>query len=974
MLGLGFVAPFVLAGLVALPVLWWLLRAIPPSPRAQLFPGVRLLLGLEDPEREAERTPWWLLLLRIVAIAAVIIGFAQPILNPSERLVGSGDGPVLVLMDAGWASAPDWEDRLAAASAAIDEAGREGRSVILWRAAEEREAPPPQMTPAAARAALGGSQPLPLRPNRLAVLTLLDDPAFVAPGETVWLHDGVVHAGEDADETAALAERLMDFGPLHMVGPAETARAVLPPRLEDGRLTTTVLRAGGAGDVGPKSETVVAIAAVQGEDGSVSGERRIAVAEASFEAGENRADATFDLPAELMGSVARLTLADDPSPGGTAIADGAVRRVRVAVVDPASEGDVIRLTSPRHYLTEALSPTAEVRQATLVAAIESEPAAIFLADQGEIAPEQQEALTAWLEEGGLLVRFAGPRLAGAIAANALAGNAAADDRLLPVRLRRGGRTLGGALAWGDPRTLGPFAPEGPFRRLERPEEVEVRTQVLAEPSPDLADRVWATLDDGTPLVTADERGEGHLVLFHVSADAEWSSLPISRLFVDMLRELLTLAPGRGSSVPAADELFGTLWRLERTLARDGTLLPVPANRDPVAGERLGEELMARGGEIDGVPPAAPGSLMPGLYARADGGPRAAGAAESLVVNLHGPNDSLGAFPPPPSGAVVDRLGGAESLKLAAPLLLAAVLLAAIDALATLWLSGRLPRLRRVPAAATGALALAIGLLSAVSGGHGMAQERSPTSTRDVSTAAETTLGYVVTGVPSIDRVSERALIGLGGALTARTAVEPGQPVGVDPERDELGLVSVLYMPLTRDTLPTDVALERLERYLAGGGLLLIDTKSGAAGIGGAAAQELRQVARSLNLPPLAPVDEDHVLTRTFYLLTTFPGRWRGGRVWAEAPPEGREAVEDNGLPQFDRVDDNVSPVVVGSADWASAWAVDERGRPMFSVGRPGDRQREMAIRFGVNLVLYALTGNYKSDQVHAPAVLERLGQ
>ena len=62
------------------------------------------------------------------------------------------------------------------------------------------------------------------------------------------------------------------------------------------------------------------------------------------------------------------------------------------------------------------------------------------------------------------------------------------------------------------------------------------------------------------------------------------------------------------------------------------------------------------------------------------------------------------------------------------------------------------------------------------------------------------------------------------------------------------------------------------------------------------------------------------------------------------------------MPQFDRVDDNVSPVIVGSADWASAWAVDERGYPLFPVGRPGDRQREMAIRFGVNAVMYALHG------------------
>ncbi|MEM7496672.1 MAG: DUF4159 domain-containing protein [Pseudomonadota bacterium] len=972
MMGLGFLAPAVLAGLIALPILWWLLKAIPPAPRTALFPGVRLLLGLEDPEREAERTPWWLLALRIAAVAAVILGFAQPVLNPTERLSGGGDGPVLLLMDAGWASAPDWEDRLTAAGAAIDEAAAEGRSVILWRAAERRVAPPPQMAAAAARAALDGSQPVPLRPDRLSVLTLLDDPAAVAPGETIWLHDGL---GHDAEATAALSERLLDFGPLHLIGPAATARAGLPPRLEDGKLKTTALRAGGTGDDGSASETLVAIAAVTGDDGAAAGERRIAVAEAAFAPGERAAEAVFDLPSELVGSIARITLAEAPSPGGTGLADGAVRRVRVAVVDPASEGEVIRLTSARHYLTKALLPAAEVHGVTLGTAIEMAPAAIFLADQGEMGAETEEALTAWVEEGGLLVRFAGPRLAGAVAASALApGGAAAVGAgvgdLLPVRLRRGGRTLGGALAWGDPRTLGPFAAEGPFRRLTRPEEVEVRTQVLAEPSPDLAGKVWASLDDGTPLVTAAEREDGRVVLFHVSADAEWSSLPLSGLFVDMLRELVALAPGSGGNAPSEEELEDTLWRLDQTLARDGTLLPVPANRDPVAGERLAGALGIREG-------AASGATMPGIYLRADGGPRAAGAAESLVVNLYREGDGLSPFPPAPGAALVDRLGGVESLKLAAPLLLIAVLLVAIDTLATLWLSGRLPRLSRGqggPAtAATLLLALGIGL--AASPHSAWAQERSENVSQDVSTAAETTLGYVMTGVPSVDRVSERAMIGLGGALTARTAVEPGEPVGVDPERDEMSLISVIYMPLTAETVPTDVALERLQRYLSGGGMLLIDTKSGSGGIGGAAATEMRQVARALNLPPLAPVDGDHVLTRTFYLLSSFPGRWRGGRVWAEAAPEGREAgAEESGLPQFDRVDDNVSPVIVGSADWASAWAVDERGRPMFPVGRPGDRQREMAVRFGVNLVLYALTGNYKSDQVHAPAVLERLGQ
>ncbi len=138
-----------------------------------------------------------------------------------------------------------------------------------------------------------------------------------------------------------------------------------------------------------------------------------------------------------------------------------------------------------------------------------------------------------------------------------------------------------------------------------PGEVEVRTQVLAEPSPDLAGKVWATLDDGTPLVTASELGEGRVVLFHVTADPTWSSLPLSGLFVELLGRLMALAPARAASNPEAEELAGTLWRAELLLGADGIPGPASDLGEPVPGERLAA------GE------AGP-ELPPGLYRRADG--------------------------------------------------------------------------------------------------------------------------------------------------------------------------------------------------------------------------------------------------------------------------------------------------------------------------------------------------------------------
>jgi hypothetical protein len=169
---LGLANPWLLAALIALPVLWWLLRAIPPSPKLQIFAGVRLLFGLEDSEREASKTPWWLLALRVLALAAVIIGFAGPVLNPSTRLGPAGEGPVLLLMDQGWASAPDWPARKAAALAAVDEAAQADRPVIFWQAAS---GPVPAALPArAVRAILEAARPAPWAPDHAAVLAAIE--------------------------------------------------------------------------------------------------------------------------------------------------------------------------------------------------------------------------------------------------------------------------------------------------------------------------------------------------------------------------------------------------------------------------------------------------------------------------------------------------------------------------------------------------------------------------------------------------------------------------------------------------------------------------------------------------------------------------------------------------------------------------------------------------------------------------------
>ena len=293
----------------------------------------------------------------------------------------------------------------------------------------------------------------------------------------------------------------------------------------------------------------------------------------------------------------------------------------------------------------------------------------------------------------------------------------------------------------------------------------------------------------------------------------------------------------------------------------------------------------------------------------------------------------------------------------------ALLLLILDAIAVLYLAGRL---------IVGALAL--GALSP--SGSATAAEQKPTDAFDIPAALQTRMAYVVTGDDLLDEVSRQGLFGLTRIMADRTALEAGEPVGVDIAKDDLAFFPVLYWPVSESQpTPTPEVMARIDAYMKNGGSVVFDTRdqltalpSGGGRIS-AANDKLRDILAGLDIPNLEPVPPDHVLTKAFYLLESFPGRYNGGELWVEALPPAQPNVE-----RPVRAGDGVSPILITSNDLASAWAMGGDGAFLYPTVPPDERQREMALRVGVNLLMYVLTGNYKADQVHVPALLERLGQ
>ena len=942
---LTFVFPWLLLGLASLPAIWWLMRNLPPQPQRISFPATRILKGIEGQEETPDHTPWWLLLLRMLAAALLIFAFAEPILDQPKAVVGA-TGPVVLAIDNSWAAAAHWDQRITQANELIAEADREGLSVLIAPTAPNLRSGAPHLKSAQdAKAELAALQPAPVDTKRMDAATAIETAIIGKPSPSIfWLTDGL--AGADAAAFAGKLKALAGTtGLVTAIAPDAKSQAIAlgSQLVAGGALEFRVLRTGGA----PRTVTVEALSAAN---------QPLSEAQVSLVQDAGSSVQRLEIPLELRNQIARLAIRGERSAGAVQLLDSGSRWNRIGLVTGASRESAQPLLGQLYYVERALKPFAELAtseendSATAIAKLASGNSTVLvLADVGKIAGPAREAVDKFLARGGLVVRFAGPRLE------------EGGDDLLPVDLRAGGRSLGGALSWSTPQPLAAFENDSPFFGLKVTEDVKISRQVLADPAL-LSDRtrIWARLADGTPLVTAQKSGKGWIVLFHVTANSDWSNLPLSGLFVDMLRRITRLTGlaelERGDRQSAARAASAATLTAALTLDGFGALGPPPRLTEPLAASA-------------GIAVAPDATHPPGLYG-SEGTVRA--------VNIVTPQTELKPIAGLPAGVALAAYQDAQAWPVKPMALGLALALLLADMLAVLVLqSGGLIRRRARPATAV-LLALAIAAIVLSPFAPARAADKAADEFA-LKSSSVTRLAYVMTGDASIDETSRRGLQSLSSVLQQRTAVEPGDPVGVEVDKDELVFFQILYWPVTKEAKElSEPTRARVDAFMKGGGMIVFDTLDqgdGIPGLDGRAGNEaFQRLASRLDMPRLEPVPPGHVMTKSFYLLKSFPGRYDGGALWVEANAGSDPASAETGAALEARQSDGVSSVIVTGNDLAGAWAADDNGQGLNPVVPGGEEQREFAYRVGVNIVMYALTGNYKADQVHVPAILERLGQ
>jgi len=887
--GLSFLFPWMLGALIAVPVLWWLLRVMPPRPKTIKFPAFFLLKGLVAKQKTAAHTPWWLLLLRCLAVMLFIFAFAEPVLHPSENLPGGTKGDVLVVIDNGWAAAANWPARLDKLRDTLRQVRRSGRPVIFLPTAPSDEDGKVHntgpMEPTQAEEWLNRLKPQPwaTAPEEASAEAqkILKEQKVTY---TVFFSDGTTESQSQSQHLIKLINTIVMDDTVN--------DPVILRQNESNKYTLERLH-------GKTQDEPLQIVAYTSTN-NIADEMKV-----NFPANQVKTDFAWNMLPEVRNKTARLGLRTPEMASSTFLANAQWRQHPVGIIADSTQKENRSFLSEIYYLRRALEADSQLTIDRLDVLLKAQESALILPDSTALTAPEKDDLLKWVQGGGFLIRFAGPHLAAA----------GENDPLLPVPLRSGQRAMEGAMTWEKPVHLGEISAQSPLYGLSAPQDTTVTRQVLADPTPEVFEKTWLQLEDGTPLITGSKMDKGTIVLVHTTAGPDWSNFCYSGLFVESLQRMVSLSNG------ISDYKAKTV--LPPLLLLDGFgKLAAPDSKAIVTPLTPGQDFNPS--------PQTP----PGLYGSTQ---------EFSAFNLGDALPPMQALKDIPTAVSMETYKKTDEIDLKSALLKWALLLLLIDTLATLRLRGIMMFL---------ALMLCTAPAQAVED--------------PVNLVSGLYLAYIETGDQDIDRTSFNGLTGLGDIISVRTTARVKGVVALNPEIDNLVFYPVIYWPMSERQQNLDMtAANNIQNYLSQGGIILFDTRDRQ--FGGDAtnsstpgARKLRELTQSLEIPELMEAPKDHILTRSFYLLDDFPGRYDGGKLWVEKEPSQRH--------------DAITSVIIGANDWAAAWTKDQSDQSRFMIEPGGEHQREMAYRFGVNLVMVALTGNYKADQIHTPYILERLGR
>jgi hypothetical protein len=892
--------PFWLLALAILPPIWWLLRQWDRTPKQVVFPGARLLLGLGSTPPRA-RPPHWRRLLQLSLLACLILTLAQPFIPPRRPLIppSTSAQPALIIIDNNGLAGQNWAEIQQTAIQLAQQWPADQPLYLLPTTIADAALPDfagaQPVSRDQAEAIIRGWQPnaWPIAPD--FAKTLSAAAWWPNIGQVFWLGSPLADG---------VSRQVID-----QLGAAKTLSVLAPPSPQ-AVLTKLAQPDANASPDEPWKITVISAGGDFAETLQLQNHKGELLHAQNLALQDGEQTLALTAPPALLAQTTQLRLSSQTHGGGQWLLPTGSGGVGIGIIgDRGAAQNSPPLSQPAYYITKALQPMVEggklpLHFAPLTPLLAQNPSIILWPDDQRLNGDEAAALKKWVEQGGVLLRLG---VAGVDnAADGAPTPTTITDALLPVTLLAQPRRLGGLLSPDSKQAALTVNPNAPLKDVAAADLV-IQQLWLSMPDPQNPSQSWLSLNDGTPLLSARQSGQGWLLLLHVPATPNWSDVPISGFFPELLQNLVRFAE-----------------------TQPGFRAAAPNNPEPQknASLPLWQEINGFGALVAGRPQATPldptaatpraisHQQPPGYYGN---------ATSALPLNPDWPSAEL----QPLAGESLEKRSE-YPLQPALLLLISGLLLilVAMDALAGLSLkSGR-------------GLAV-LGLLSLIQ----LATAAPSLAQQEGASLAAPSLAYVRNQDAQLNQLCELGLGELGATVSMRTSLSLAAPIGLAVEVPEVQASIGRYPMLYWLVPPSDAAvspelLAGLRRYIALGGLLVLDT--------GQRAQEKLPTAwaQAMAIPALSPMPADHVLTRSFYLLDQLSGdaAQQPSPILLASVSSGRE----------------VAPVVLAKRNWASAWA--------------NAAGNEKAMRSGINLTLYAFTGQYKADQVHLPTILQRLQQ
>ncbi|MED5423642.1 MAG: DUF4159 domain-containing protein [Pseudomonadota bacterium] len=920
---LQFITPMALWAALALPILWFVFKTIPPHPRLIKLPTARFLKDIETEDSQKDDIPWWLKLLRIILMACVILAAAGPYLAPKQPVKIDGDA-IAIIMDNSWAAAPQVEKQRTKAASLINLAEQKGKKIVLIETIPEHKniSPIKLLIPAEARNRVKHIQIYPWEADHAALLNnFKEQESILSKAKTFyWLG----HGYNDGDINA-LSKYLRNFGKVIYFDPDSKTRArVIKGALnKDGKDTYKYAQFDGFYYNDQRDYKLFLKDSFSNVLGFMN-----------FD--EIRNNTNEDL-APLWDA---LSNNDDTAPSyiqigpykhaaSTYFLPAEILKQKVGIV--SGQDTVDREISPLiqaiYYISKAVEGKAPYSIDPVDKLLDWGAKLIIVPENYVLNQSDMDKLSKWVKQGGTLLRFPPNQQDGLNA----------EDILLPVELLKEERSIAGRIDWQEPLSLAKIPEDSPLAGIPFDKQLEIKRQVLAVPSARDNASIWAVASDGTPIISARDEGQGRIILIHTQAKPGWSNMPLTGFFVNVLHRIIDISSGarmqtsKSSDTESMTQMGFTPYK---KISAQGELIPADHTQIELSIQDLRNKPLSY-------------DYWPGIYHSNNA---------EYIVNLGDKLGPLNLINARQLNADIQPYSYDRNINLRIYFIIAALVLFFIEWIVVALLSGAGQRINIIQIVRKANLF--IPLFMAVS----ILSLPAAAADDDASRANSLNLAYVETSNPIVNAMAQKGLQYVANALTQRTALLNVRVVGVNIAKDDLAFYPLLYWPIENQTLD-DESYARSNDYINTGGMLFIDIRNGRklAQSFYSRNQPLHTLGEKLFIPLLSPLPQNHVLRKSYYLVSrdNIGGRHASGDIWLDLggnTPKTDESTEETSQ--------HVASLIIGSNDWIGIWS-DENADIY---------KRENALRFAINLVMYALTGTYKQDQVHTKAILERLNQ